>query len=141
MAVTTESFKTYFARDFSYGDTVASVMDSDVERAITEASGVFNPGLFSYDAVAADTALLYLTAHMLSENSQMAVNGAGGSTRFPTMHKSVGSVMESFAIPKWVLESPTLGLYATTRYGQKYLSMILPLLVGNAVVFAGATTP
>lgn len=145
MAVTYTSFKAYFARDFSYysgsGDSRDYVTDDDITRAITEAGLVFPSGLFSSSETLADTALLYLSAHFLSEDIQFAAGGAGGTSAFPVNHKAVGAVLESSVIPEWVTKIPSLYTYANTRYGQRYLSMLFPMLIGNTVVFEGATTP
>lgn len=148
--IVADDFKSWFTRDFEYsiplGATVAIpdcpknyVTDDDIEKAFILARANFNDGLFSTDDQLKAT-FMYLAAHFLVDDRKLAVEGLGSAGNYPVSSRSVGSVSESYAIPDWILRDPNLGAYATTRYGQKYLALIKPLLIGNAVVYTGATT-
>ena len=82
----------------------------------------------------------YLAAHYLVIDLNNAANSLGLGASGLTQSKSVGSVSESFAIPQWVLSDAILGQYALTGYGRKYLSLIMPYLVGNIMIVQGKTT-
>lgn len=148
--ITVDDFKTWFHRDFSYytpaGETESIadcasnyVTDYDITKAMTEASINFNVSLFSESAQLMTT-FLYLSAHYLVNDIQTSGDGLRSSGQFPVSSRSVGSVSESYAVPEWMIKDPNLSFYSTTRYGQKYLSLIKPLLIGNVVVYTGATT-
>lgn len=115
------------------------INDVDIEKAFNEAKVNFNPELFS-DSDKARLVFLYLAAHYLVIDLNNAANPlALGSMGF-TQSKSVGSVSESYGIPQWIMSSKTLGLYAQTGYGRKYLSLISPYLIGNIILTRGKTT-
>lgn len=115
------------------------IQDSDIERAFQEASLNFNPKLFP-NCNFAEMVFCYLAAHYLVVDLNNASNPlALGSMGF-TQSKSVGSVSESYGIPQWVMNSRTLGLFAQTGYGRKYLSLISPYLIGNIIFTPGKTT-
>ena len=80
---------------------------------------------------------LYLTAHYLTIdfNNAIGKNNIGILTS-----KSVGSVSEGYTIPNWLANSSALSVYASTGYGIKYASLIRPYLIGNVMLFKGATT-
>jgi len=148
--ITLDQFKAWFSRDFVYSipygllterpDCCPSyVTNNDLTKAFTEAKINFNEGLFSDDDQLRTT-FLYLAAHYLVNDLQTAVNGLGSTGFFPVASRSVGSVSESYSMPSWVTNDPVLGAYTTTRYGQKYLSLIKPLMIGNVTVYQGATT-
>lgn len=148
--ITVTDFKTWFTRDFKYQSplgmsgpisdcTIDYVTDTDITKAMTEADINFNFGLFG-DDTSAQVCFLYLTAHYLVNDLQTAVDGVHGAGYFAVASRSVGSVSESYAIPEWMTSDPVLGAFATTRYGQKYLSLIKPMLLGNVQVYAGSTT-
>ena len=145
-----DDFKGWFTRDFIYATPLGMtapiddcldnyVTDADITKAFTEADISFNPAIFGEDA-ALKTTFLYLAAHYLVNDLQTAASGVASTGYLPVQSRSVGPVSESYAIPEWMTRDAVLGLYATTRYGQKYLSLIKPLLVGNVVTYEGATT-
>lgn len=149
--ITVTDFKTWFTRDFKYqiplGETepIADcpndyITDDDITKSFTEASMNFNPSLFGLDAEL-KMCFLYLSAHYLVNDLQTASAGADSAGYFPANSRSVGQVTESYQIPDWAIADPVLSSFCTTRYGQKYLSLIKPLLIGNVVVYQGATTP
>jgi len=148
--IVVDDFKDHFVRDFQYaiqsGETESIyscqkdyVMDSDITKAFSEADANFNESLFGTDASLKMT-FLYLAAHYLVLDLQASEQGAGSNGSFLVSSRSVGGVSESYAIPNWMLNDPVLGAFATTKYGQKYITLIKPLLIGNVVVYQGATT-
>lgn len=148
--IVVDDFKDLFVRDFQYaiqsGETESIyscqkdyVMDSDITRAFQEAEINFNESLFGTDTSLKIT-FLYLAAHYLVNDLKAAEQGTNSSGEFAVSSRSIGGVSESYAIPNWMLNDPVLGQFATTKYGQKYISLIKPLLIGNVVVYEGATT-
>jgi hypothetical protein len=148
--IVVDDFKAWFTRDFEYsiplGATVSPydcqkdyVMDSDITKAFTKAKMNFNPGLFG-DTETLKATFLYLAAHYLVTDLQASEQGPSSTGYLPVASKSVGPVSESYAVPEWMTKNPVLGFYATTRYGQEYLSLVKPLLIGNVSVYEGATT-
>lgn len=148
--ITVDDFKSLFVRDFEYAIPVGKtesvfecqkdfIMDSDITRAFSEAKINFNESLFSTDDSLKLT-FLYLAAHYMVNDLQTAQQGIGSGAVFPVNSRTVGSVSESYSIPEWMLKDPILGSFSTTRYGQKYISLIKPLLIGNVMVYEGATT-
>lgn len=138
--ITVADFKAHFVRDFSYGSTSDTVMDADISKAFTEASVNFNTALFSTDDQI-KMAFLYLAAHYLVSDLQNAVAGLNQNSPNIVASRSVGSVSESYAIPEAYLKDPTIAYLSKTGYGQKYLSLVLPALVGNVASVAGWTQP
>lgn len=148
--ITLDQFKAWFSRDFVYlipaNQTTARpdccpsyVTDDDLSKAFIEAKINFNESLHSDDDQLRTT-FLYLAAHYLVNDLQTATNGLGSSGFFPVASRAVGPVSESYSMPSWVTNDPVLGAYTTTRYGQKYLSLIRPLMIGNVTVYQGTTT-
>lgn len=116
------------------------VKDSDIEAAFKEAQIVFNQSLFSTDEQVT-LGYLYLTAHYLVHDLRAALAGVAGFNPFPVQSRSVGSVSESYGIPQTYMDNPIYSFYTQSAYGMKYLSMVLPVLVGNVGAVAGATRP
>lgn len=123
-----------------YKDNVLNYLqDSDIERAFKEAKVNFNPNLFLEDDTA-EMVFYYLAAHYLVIDKNNALNPFGLGFNGFTQSKSVGSVSESYGIPQWMLNNPSLSAYAQTGYGRKYLSLITPYLVGQVILVKGCTT-
>lgn len=120
------------------GDINNYVQDNDITNAFAEAQVIFNQSFFPTDAVI-KLAYLYLTAHYLVNDLKAALAGIGASAAFPVNSKTVGSVSESYSIPEAYLEDPRLAFYTSSAYGLKYLSMVLPNIVGNMQAIAGWT--
>jgi hypothetical protein len=139
------AFKAWFAKDFPFAPTDApddleKVTDADITKAMTEARANFNPALFgNQDAFA--TTFLYATAHYLIHDLKTAAQGVGGQYHWLSTSRSVGNVSESYALPEGLAKDPLLSFFATTGYGAKYLSLIMPLLVGNVQCYQGTTHP
>lgn len=143
-AITVEDFKSKFYRDFpywnaSYPDAQQNyILDQDITNAFAEAKMVFNQGLFGSDEQIT-LAYLYLTAHYLCIDMANATAGLSSAGSFPVSARSVGSVSESYAVPDAFTDNPVLMGYMKTGYGSKYLSFVLPRIVGNVVAVAGET--
>jgi hypothetical protein len=138
--ITTADFKALFVRDFTYGSTTDTIMDSDITRAFGEASVLLNQGLYASDDII-ELTYLYLTAHYLCLDLRAASSNVESSGFFPVASRSVGSVSESYAIPEAYAGNPALSIYTQTAYGMKFLSLTLPCLVGNVIAVGGATNP
>jgi len=137
-------FKSRFDRDFVYGDGLDSVRDKDINTALAGSVPRFNQNLWSSNDETTEAYLL-LTAHILVMNLQAAggpsarvlgkgVQSVGGGV---IQSKSVGSVTVTYSIPESVQNSPVLSPYMRTEYGQRYLEMLAPRLVGNVSVVGG----
>ena len=131
-------FQSYFNRDFIYGTGLQAIQTNDVQRALNEASSIFNPGLW-VSTTEMSTAYLYLAAHLMVRNLQV-VGGPSPTNRGigvqskgagATESKGAGAVNVSYAVPDFVRQSPILSQFMQTDYGQRYLQMLTPRLVGN----------
>jgi len=141
---TLDDFKKRFARDFKYGKGTDTVMDADIENAMIDAGAVFNPGLFSV----ADGWLgfLYLTAHFVRINVE-AAGGLQAETEGLGIENQAEQVLSGAGggglnknhvePPDFIKRIPLLLQLWLTTYGQKYVAMIQPKLVGNVGVVAG----
>ena len=115
--------------------------DFDIEKAIGEATLNFNEELFSEDDAAKKIPFLYLVAYYLVIDIKNGMAGLGSSAYASYIgSKSVGNVSESYAIPSWVQNDPTLGLYMDNGYGKKYLTLVLPRITGFIYLARGGTT-
>lgn len=149
--ITLNDFKNWFTRDFQYATPVGAlepviscpkdyVTDHDITKSYTEAKMMFNEGLFGTDEDLR-MCFLYLAAHYLVNDLQTSAQGVGSTGYLSVNSRSVGSVSESYTVPDWMASDPVLSTFMTTRYGQKYLSLIRPLLIGAVAVYRGNTTP
>jgi len=131
-------FKAYFVRDFPYGITPSTVNDSDITNAIAEAGVNFNEGLFGSQA---NFTLCYLllSAHMMVMSLRGSSQGIAGQYSWLQASKSVGSVAESFSIPQKILDNPYFAMLCKTSYGARYLSLMLPKMVGQTFIAYGET--
>lgn len=144
--ITIAEFKVYFARDFTYGATDVTVKDADITKAIGEANALFNTGLWTA-GTDLEIAFQYLTAHCLVT----AIRAAGGlkavgtgidsTGSFALNSKSAGPRSISYALPQDMKDNPVLNQYMKTQYGQKYLEMLTPNLIGNVEIAQGRTQP
>lgn len=116
------------------------VQDDDIDRAFDEAEFNINQGIFSTDAQI-QLAYLYVTAHYLVNDMRAAMQGIESSGSFNVSARSVGRVSETYAIPQRYLDSPALSFFTTSAYGMKYLSLVMPHLVGNIGIVGGGTNP
>jgi hypothetical protein len=67
--------------------------------------------------------------------------GLGSSGTFPVNNKSAGPLSVGYQIPQDLANDPILHQFMNTKYGQRYLELLAPNLVGNVVSVQGATTP
>lgn len=138
--ITINDFKTFFVKDFVYGNEDGQVSDADITRAMMEANMNFNEDMFDTNEDK-KLILLYLTAYYLvvdinNANTQGASNNGGLVT-----YRQVRNVAESFKVPKWIEENPMFSQFAQNGYGLKYLNMIYPYLIGRMTIVPGATLP
>ena len=126
------------------GDPLAYVQPQDITNAFAEAQAIFNQTLWP-DCDGTNTnlilAYLYLTAHYLVDDLRRAAQGVDSTGTYPVQSRSVGSVSETYQVPDRFKDSPQLAIFTTTGYGMKYLSMLLPNLVGNIGSVYGGTNP
>jgi hypothetical protein len=149
---TPAAFKAQFSRDFAYGSGLDKVRDLDIQQAINAASSMFNPELFDTSLIGAPPAVssesliayLYATAHFMVT----ALQAAGGLSLVPgrglaqqgegvVTGKSAGGVSVNFSWPARVADDAALFQFTKTTYGQQYLQMLMPRLVGNVSAVAG----
>ncbi|GBR73939.1 phage-related protein [Candidatus Termititenax aidoneus] len=131
-------FKDYFDRDFTFGVNIPDIRDKDIQRAIGEASAIFNPDIYPDETKA--LAFAYLVAHFIKTDINAANTGSTTSVGIQT-GRSAGSVSESLAVPEWALKNPMYSALARTYYGQKYLALTDTYAVGTIVVVGGNTLP
>lgn len=124
-----------------YTDRVDNyISDTDITKAITEAGFNLNTALFETEAQY-QISYLYMAAHYLCNDIQASAQGINSQYNWLVSSKSVGSVSQSFGIPDKVLKDPYLSYFCTTRYGMKYLSLVLLQLRGNISIAYGTTQP
>lgn len=122
-------------------ETNIYVLDSDIEKAYFQARQFFNPNLFDNENDLLSY-ICYLIAHYLVIDIQMSQEGVNSTGYYIPNHTTVGDVSESYSNPT-NSQGDSFILYQLnqTRYGQKYLSLISPLLVGHYNAIRGTTTP
>jgi len=139
---TAADFQARFPREFIYGADITTVMDADVNNALTQAGMMFNPRIWC-GATEQKEAFLLCAAHFLELNIR-AAGGLGmlGVSVQSTgdgviVSKSIGPVSINYAIPEGVRESPILSPFMKTNHGQLYLALAAPRLVGNVMLLSG----
>lgn len=122
-------------------ETSLYVLDADIEKAYFQAKQFFNNNLFDVENDLLSY-ICYLIAHYLVIDLQMAQEGVNSTGYYIPNHTTVGDVSESYSNPT-NSQGDSFILYQLnqTRYGQKYLSLISPLLVGHFNSVRGTTTP
>lgn len=116
------------------------VQDADITRAFGEATVNFNQAIWGDDATI-KMMYLYLSAHYLINDLKAANGGVAASPAFVVTSRKVGNVSEEYGIPGAYLTNPLYAYLSTTPYGLKYLSLIVPRMVGNMVAVCGTTLP
>lgn len=144
-------FEAFFSRDFVYGPGIDSVRPVDIQNALNVASSVFNPTLFSTAPIGvppnltseALVAYLYCSAHFLVTGLQ-GVGGLGkvgkgllSQGEGVVGSKGVGGVSVGYVWPSFITESGALFQLTKTVYGQLYLQVLMPRLVGNVGAVIG----
>ena len=135
-------FKALFNRDFPYApekdpDNLDFITDADITRAINDAVLDFNNCIFGDSAT---TVFLYLAAYHLVQNIQASMKGLAASAQFVSNNTSVGGVSVGNMVVGSLAENPILAKYLKNAYGQKYIELALPYLIGNVRVSEGGTT-
>lgn len=143
-SVTVADFKYYFARCFPFApatdpDNVEYIRDIDVQMAFGQAKINFNPSLFDTDE-SAKIGYMYLTAHYLCMDMQMAQSGINSVGTFVISQKTVGEVSASYSIPRKYTQSPYTSYLTTTQFGMKYLSLVIPRITGAIGLVKGTVT-
>lgn len=151
---TVANFESMFSRDFSYGPGLDKVRPVDIQNALNMASGMFNPALFSTAPIGvppnltSEALMAYLncSAHFLVT----ALQGVGGLGKIGgglnsqgegiVGNKAVGGVSVGFVWPSMITSSPALFQFTKTIYGQAYLQILMPRLVGNVGLVFGEQT-
>jgi len=127
------------------GDVKEYISDFDIQKAFGEANFSFNKSLMwgtpdTEWTANATVAYMYVVAHYLVVDAQMATQGLSSTGYFSISSRSVGDVSEAYSIPQWMLEDPIISAFMTTRYGQKYVQLLKPLLIGSIINVRGRTT-
>jgi len=141
---TIANFKSQFVRDFPFGgatgDPNLTVLDSDINVALTLASYNVNQGLWP-DQASFQLGFCYMAAHYLVLNLRNSSQGLNGQYTWAQNSKGVGAVNEGFEIPERIKNNPEFMALTKTNYGAMYLSLVLPLLVGNFFSVCGRSKP
>lgn len=125
-----------------FSDSIENyVLDNDITKAFLEAKFSFNEGLVGGVCDEVLHVYYYLVAHYLVMDIQASQSGLANSGKFLVASKSAGSVSVSYSIPESYLKDPILSYYTKTDYGMKYLSVIMPKMVGNMFAVAGMSRP
>ena len=146
--VTVTEFKAEFSREFVYGVGLDSVRDADLNRAFVDALSVYNPCL--WDSNSAKPAFMYAAAHFLVLNIQTAGGVGCGPTNIGLLNvadgvitsKTAGPLTVSYTEPpEFVKRSMSLLPFWKTTFGQMYVQMLGPRLIGNVVTVLGEVDP
>lgn len=145
--VTITDFKTYYTREFVYGDGPDRVMDIDITKALNQATFMFNKDL--WDATEISIAFLTASAHFLVLNLQSAgglsaVNrnqGQNSHGQGVIASKSVGQISVNYTVPDFAINVPALAQFMKTDFGQLYLQMLQPRLIGGVQTMSGPVDP
>lgn len=142
---TVQQFKDQFFREFVYSDGMDSVTDRDIQRALNEVPPNFNQSLLD-NLTDQTTAYLYAAAHYLVMNIRMA-GGLGAIDRGRgvidvgegvVVASGIGAAQVTYQVPpERIASSPTLLSFFYTTFGQRYITMVSPRLIGNMAVVDG----
>lgn len=145
-------FTAQFPREFVYGTGLDSVTDNDIQRALNEAGIMFNQDLWdSTTLIGASSeggiAYMYLAAHLMVINIQQMAGGLSAVARGKGVRNSpqgvpvasgVGQANVTYQVPPpRVAENAILMDFFRTTFGQRYLAMIEPRLIGNVAIVSG----
>lgn len=126
-----------FAPD-SDPDNQEYITDTDIEMAFAQAKVNFPVNLF--DEENGKIAFLFLVAHYLCMDMQMAQAGINSTAQYVVTSKSVGDVSASYGVPTKLLDNPLYNYLTTTQFGMKYISLLYPRTIGAVNVVLGSTT-
>lgn len=145
-------FQAQFSREFIYGTGLDSVTNNDIIRALNEAGIMFNPCLWDTTTPIGTSseggiAYMYLAAHLMVLNIQQMAGGLSAIQRGKGVRNSAEGVAVSSGIgaasvtyqvpPPRVAENAILMDFFRTTFGQRYMAMIEPRLIGNVVTVSG----
>ena len=115
------------------------ILDSDILRAMEEASFKFNKSLSLEDK--GKMIFLYLTMFFLVYDRQMAASGLNGnSASGPVIHRTVGKMSVSYMESKLFSKYPSYEFLASNDYGRKAFNLMRPYLTGGVRILMGAST-
>ena len=156
-----QDFKQQFSLDFPFGPGPSAVSDAEIQNALNLVAGgsYFNAALFSLAPLGpaganpttneATLAFLYCAAHYVYLNVKtrggLHAPGFKGGTNSaadgPLASKGVGQVNVAYQWPDSVTGDPMLFQFTRSPYGEMYLQMLTPKLVGNAGLVMGENLP
>lgn len=136
---TVADFKTYFVRDFPYGNAdLSTIQDGDITKALDQQQNSINPLLFPNQNLYTPGAL-QLSAHFLVANLRASSQGIAGKWDWLIASKGVAAVNATYKIPDRVGNDPMLSMLCSTTYGAQYVFAILPQLTGQMFAVLGGT--
>lgn len=145
-------FKGQFLREFIYGTGLDSVQDADIQRALNEAGIMFNASLWDTTTAVGTSseggiAYMYLAAHLMVLNIQQMAGGLSALPRGKGTRNSAEGVVVASGVgqasvtyqvpPPRVAENAILMDFFRTTFGQRFMAMIEPRLIGNIAVVSG----
>lgn len=115
------------------------ILDSDILRAMGEASFKFNMRLFPKNRQ--EIIFLYLTMFFLVYDRQAAASGLNGnSAAGPVIHRTVGKMSVTYMESTLYKSNPSYEFLSSNEYGKKAYNLMAPFLRGGVRFFAGANT-
>ena len=115
------------------------ILDSDIYRAMGEASFKFNMSLFPKNRQ--EIIFLYLTMFFLVYDRQAAASGLNGnSAAGPVIHRTVGKMSVTYMESTLYKSNPSYEFLSSNEYGKKAYNLMAPFLRGGVRFFAGANT-
>lgn len=114
------------------------INDDDILKAFGQAKNMINIDLFSGNDELLTICFLMLSAHFLVIDLNMGKGN--GASNFMMTSKSVDGVSASYGIPQKYLDNPLFNYLISTSFGLKYLSYLLPKLVGYMGTARGTTS-
>lgn len=115
------------------------ILDSDIIRAMGEASFKFNSNMFKEEK--GKLIFLYLTMFFLVYDRQMAASGMNGnSAAGPVVSRTVGKMSVSYAESKLFSNYPSYEFLSTNDYGRKAFNLMMPYLRGGVAILRGGST-
>ncbi len=154
-------FKAQFSLDFPYGDGTAAVSDAEIQNGLNlVASGAyFNAALFSLAPLGAtganpttneaSLAFLHCAAHFVWKRVKARgglrapgyKGGANSKGLGVAASATVGPVSTSTEWPDSIKNDSMLFQFTQSPYGELYLQMLTPKLVGNVGLVMGERLP
>ena len=115
------------------------ILDSDILRAMGEASFKFSKNLFPENR--REIIFLYLTMFFLVYDRQAATSGMNGnSAAGPVIQRTVGKMSVTYMQSTLYKSNPSYEFLSSNEYGKKAYNLMAPYLRGGVRFFAGANT-